>query len=574
MRLVPGILCACLSAIMSCPAIAGPIPAAEGAPRAGYEYWITSSETDSAEQHGIHFRQFVNGSAYRPKYPFHFQRWDDPQLGELNRRLGIDELVRDADSELEAARRIALKVCNLWAHSGPVEYPLWNALGILDQVDQGDQFWCTYKQLVTMQCLASIGIVSRIVPCNWHHSLEYWSNEYGKWVVMDAWTANYYRRDGVPLGALELCRLSRRTGDLKGSGVWEININPNRWQPGRTQDSIPADSPCYQYIRFIPRNDFLSVPLAPKPAGGPEDYLKPNSQINDPLQTGLEHVAWWEPGDAPSIVCPSVRYEQDFNFPLNEVELSLQRPAHREGVLDVTLDTSTPEFDSFYRRVDSGDWTPCGSRQLWELHPGENRLEVKSRNKWGRFGPQSTAVLDYRPEELKAPVVAGLEISDPGFEKTGGRIGEWDGNPAKGWRMVFTDPYQKPAFYGTVKESPHSGQYCFKVSLNEPPIWARLVSGTFRVNQASDVTLEVWLRADREGRAATVFLKDATPDGPASQSIVYRNVVVGRQWRCFRLKARLSARTSLVMVGVQAKSGTLWVDDFAIREDYRAELPW
>jgi len=33
-------------------------------PRIGYEYWIPASETDSAGQHGIHFKKFINGSAY------------------------------------------------------------------------------------------------------------------------------------------------------------------------------------------------------------------------------------------------------------------------------------------------------------------------------------------------------------------------------------------------------------------------------------------------------------------------------------------------------------------------------
>jgi len=543
-------------------------------PRVGYEYWIPASETDSAGQHGIHFKKFVNGSAYRPRFPFRFQRWDEPQLGELKARMGLEELIDGAAAEFEIVTRIAHKVCNLWAHSAPVEYPSWNALRILDEVDKGEQFWCTYKQLLTMQCLASLGIHSRIVPCRWHHSLEFWSNDYNKWVVMDAWTANYYRRNGIPLGSLELHRLSRETGSVEGTGVWEININPNRWMPGRTQDSVLATTDCYRHLRYIPRNDFLSAPLEPKPVGAAGDYLKPNNQLNDLFQTALVHVAWWQPGDAPTIACPVVRYEQDYNFPLNQVEITIARPADREGVLDLSFETHTPEFDSYFMKLGDSEWAPCGSRFLWELKPGTNSLVVKSRNKWGRFGPPSEVVLEYRPEELRAPVVEKLEIPDPGFENTGRNLKSGDGMPSGNWKMVYTDRYQKPAFYGPVKENPRSGEYCFKIELGDPPIYARLQSGKFRVNPASDVTFTVWLRADRESREATLSVSDVTPGGPGRQAKVHRRVRVGRQWKQYELKARLSARTTEAVVGVQVMRGVLWMDDFSIVEDNRAEIPW
>ncbi|MEA1997502.1 MAG: hypothetical protein U9N45_07670, partial [Gemmatimonadota bacterium] len=496
------------------------------APRAGYEYHIPVHTTDFPDKHGIHFKEFVNGSAYMPKYPFTFQRWDEPQLGELKQRLGLDELVKDARTEFEAVKRISRMVAAFWPHTAPVEFPSWNAIEMLDKKDLGAQYWCTYRQLITMPCLAALGIHSRMVPCHWHHCLEFWSNEYAKWIIIDSWWGNWYQKDGVPLGTLDLHRLGRETGNIEGTGVWEMNLNPNPWKPGRP-DSVPAVSACYTHIRYIPRNDFLSAPLEPKPAGRPWDYLKANNQLNDPVQTGLQHIAWRQPGDPPTLCGPTVIYEQDYNFPLNEVEMDLQRPADREGVLDACFKTHTPEFDSYYIRIDSGEWASCGSRYLWELKEGENRLEVKTRNKWGRCGPVSIAVLEYRPEELKTPIVERLEIPDPGFEKTAGRVGGGDGIPKAVWKMNITHQSQEPAFHGAVAEKPRSGGYCYKIELREPPVWARLLSGTFRVNQASDVTLRVWLRADSEGREVTLFVKDATRGAPGSGAVVHKRVRVG-----------------------------------------------
>ena len=542
--------------------------------QAGYEYWIPASTTDSAGQHGVHFTRFINGSDYRPKYPFSFQRWDDPQLGELFHRLNLDSLLAGADSDLEQARRIALKVCNLWAHQAPIEYPSWNALAILDNVSQGEQYWCTYKQLVAMQGLAAVGLVSRIVPCHWHHSLEYWSNDWAKWVVIDAWTANYYRKDGIPLGTLELHKLSRKSGSLEGSGVWEININPNRWMPERSEDSTLANTEVYQHVRYIPRNDFISAPLGAKPAGAPGDYLKPNNQLNDPLQTGLPHIVWWQPGDVPSLLGREVRYEQDYNFPLNEVEISITRPVFAEGELDLEFTTHTPEFDSFVIKVDQDPWLDCGSRYLWMLKAGGNRLEVKTRNKWGRFGPPSLMELEYRPEELRVALVDNIEVPDAGFEQAAGETTTGDSRPTSAWKMIYTDDYQKPAFCGAVEETPHSGKRCFKMQLGDPPIYAKLTSASFRVNPASDLTLSVWLRADHDGRSAVIYAGDRTPGGPGSEDVATCRVRAGSDWQRYDMKIRVGARTSHLAVGVQVNEGALWIDDFAVAEDSRVELPW
>jgi hypothetical protein len=537
--------------------------------RAGYEHWIPSSTVDTAEYHGIHFIRFENGSARMPKYPFRFQRWDEPQLKVLNRRLGVDELVADASSELEAAARVARMVCNLWNHSVPVEYPLWNALDILDMWERGNPLWCTYKQLVTMQCLASIGIHSRIIPCHYHHSLEFWSNEWGKWVVMDAWTANYYQKDGVPQGALDLHRLSRISPDLKGMGVWEINVNPNRWFPDRVEDRVPAVNNCYIHIRYIARNNFLSEPLAPKAQGNPGSYRQLNNQLNDVTQSGLMHVSWWQPGDPPPLVGPMVTDEQDFDFPLNEVEADVRRPLDAEGVLELALSTHTPEFDTYLKRLDSRDWERCGERILWKLNRGRNLLEIKSRNKWGRSGPVTLFELDYKPEELREELVDKIQVPNAGFESSDdpGKL------QAQGWKMIYRDEFQKPEFYGRVNENPHSGSHCFNIKINQSGHWAKLFSSRFRVNQASDVSLRVWLRASQTETPVKVFIEDATRNGPGREGFLVGDYTVGTDWTECLLKARLSTRTSEVVVGVLGIEGTLWVDDFSVTEDARAVLP-
>ena len=550
------------------------LKAADYDPAVGIDYWVPVMETDSASLHGIKITEFINGSARLPKYDFSFQRWDDPQLDELKARLGIDELIADAGSEFEAAARIAHKLCNMWAHSAPLEYPTWSALDILNRIDKGEQLWCTYKQLVTMQALAAIGIHSRIIPCAWHHSLEFWSNEYAKWVVMDAWTANYYHKDGIPLGALELHKYSQKNLTLKGSGVWEMNINPNRWKPDRTADSTLADSPCYRHIRYIPRNDFISAPLAHKGVETADGYTRPINQLADPLQTGLPHISWWDEGYSPTLIGRSVRYEEDFNFPLNEVEIMITRPVKMVGALDLEFSTHTPEFDTYLVRIDETEWRPAGSRLLWKLNEGTNKLEVKTRNKWGREGPHSLIELEYDPSVLKVEPVSSIEVPNAGFEEGDSEIGFGDVMGGNGWRMIVTDKYQEPAVHSMVEGNPHSGNRCVEVKLNAKGIWARLMSSRFRVNQASDLTMKVWLRADRNGREAAIFLNDRSTTALPTQGNIIKRVILSTEWRQYELKARVTAVTTHLSAGVQVMSGAVWADDFSVTEDRRKEVDW
>jgi hypothetical protein len=256
------------------------------------------------------------------------------------------------------------------------------------------------------------------------------------------------------------------------------------------------------------------------------------------------------------------------------VEADVRRPLDTEGVLELTLSTHTPEFDTYLIRFDSGDWVNSGERVLWALREGRNLLEIKTRNKWGRFGPESVFELEYRPSELRAETVDQLEIPNAGFEEVSENQKQNLHLQAHGWRMIYRDDFQRPEFYGTVTDQAHTGLRCFKIRIKQQGQWGKLFSSRFRVNQASDVSLKVWLRTSGPETPVKVFLEDASPDGPGREGFLVNDYSVGTEWTECVLKARLSARTTDLMVGLMVLEGTVWVDDFSIREDARAELPW
>ena len=81
---------------------------------------------------------------------------------------------------------------------------------------------------------------------------------------------------------------------------------------------------------------------------------------------------------------------RDPYFPINQAAMTLA--AGGDGIR-VSLKTLTPNFKTYQRRIDGGEWEPCGEAFDWPLRPGDNRLEVKSVNRFGVGGPVSTAAV-------------------------------------------------------------------------------------------------------------------------------------------------------------------------------------
>ena len=212
---------------------------------------------------------------------------------------------------------------------------------------------------------------------------------------------------------------------------------------------------------------------------------------------------------------------------------------------------------------------------LWELRTGANSLAVKTRNKWGRSGPESRIALSYAPSELVYETVDSIAVPDPSFEGVGGYFNSNRNTlPDGSWHLIASNEYQMPASWGPVMDNPNNGWFCWKIGLAEPPVWAKLVSPAFRVNPASDIRVTAWLRADSDGREVTLFVMDESRGGAGRQAVAHTRVKVDRQWRQFEISARLGTQSTHVSVGVQVMEGAVWADDFAVEELSRAELPW
>ena len=106
------------------------------------------------------------------------------------------------------------------------------------------------------------------------------------------------------------------------------------------------------------------------------------------------HYVWTDPDYPASLLYGNrIADRHNWEWPLNQTHCQLEA-TETVGVLRVHLDTVTPGFDTFVADIDNAGKRPVTAGFLWRLHPGQNRLEVRSRNSAGVEGSTSEWVLD------------------------------------------------------------------------------------------------------------------------------------------------------------------------------------
>jgi hypothetical protein len=232
-----------------------------------------------------------------------------------------------------------------------------------------------------------------------HEVAEVWSNEFDKWIFLDA-TRDYYIYDpdtGIPLSLVEI---SERLAEIMpGPATWEYPIQwhlPDlemlraarvAYRQGDSAFSIddlsggPEHLMLKGHLQMVRRNDFASRPW-PLPwrlssNWGSDLFYCFYSDVFPRKREYPQHTRRW----------------QDFSPPLNQTELFLSETAE-PGVLRVDVDTETPCFDAFLVKIDRAEWSEQTDPSLeWRLHEGLNQLRLKARNSAGVCGPDSHAAV-------------------------------------------------------------------------------------------------------------------------------------------------------------------------------------
>lgn len=257
-----------------------------------------------------------------------------------------------------------------------------------------------------------------------HEVAEVWSNDFDKWIFLDA-TRDYYIFDpetGIPMSLLEI---NERLAEIIPRPVtWEDPLKamiPDAalakkarvaYREGQNAFPVKDNTQGPELLLFkghlslVLRNDFAS-------RGTPVPW-RLSSNWGGPLFYG------YFAGKFPRKREYALHTErpQDFAPPLNRTHLTLTE-TETPGILRVDADTETPFFRTFLVRIDDGSWAERpASSFAWPLHEGRNTLEVRARNSAGVAGPPSTI---------------SVVLAETGFSPNTLTAEE----KAQGWRLLF-----------------------------------------------------------------------------------------------------------------------------------------
>ena len=523
--------------------------------------------------HGVTITTAVNGRIARPYFPFSYQDMGHLKVRQLGERIGLDKMMAETDSELELIITLADWANGLWGHMRPLPFPSWDAHEILDRVDAGDSFFCTYKAVLFAQACNAAGLSARLLGISTKHGAahtvtEVYSNEYRKWMLVDPWMNCWFERDGIPVSALEV-----HNAIDNPEGIF-LNVGPHGFFKEQKDyrigaaDSMPLAgkriplaeekrAELYYDLRLVMRNDHITHPQSTESLDEDGFMIPYNPRGIDWWGPQLK---WTDDTTPLSITIDNTNNINDFEWVLNEVHVTLRKTSQpgEPLTLKAAFSTLTPSFDR-YRLLIDGEEIPLSADSFtWRLNTGVNSLKISSINVLGRAGFPSEFVLEYDPASVDYSAPVTVSLPDPGMETAGD-----DGLPAH-WNAVTANglKYREFSLDSSVK---HSGRHAIKASPAQDPTSGIdyaffLMSERFKVNPARDVVYSVWLKADADDTPAYIFLWDESRNGLGAGQF-HKAVTLGTSWQRYEIKCRLHNELTLASVGVKVLTGTVWADD-------------
>lgn len=337
----------------------------------------------------------------------------DPQLAALRDYLR-PRLAPKAYEEFELMRALtALVHGTLSHHPFGDATPGMGALEILQGGAAGKRFSCVEYALTLAELLNAQGLPARSTSlqssdiaygelASGHVLTEVWSNQYDKWLLLDAQWGVYAERAGTPLNAYELhaAKVAGRWDEIRfrAAGVEPPAPDAERLDReyrafitpylGHLSARLLADDEGVPVLLRMEGSDWpLTFQGLPRKAhvfaSGPED-----------LYFGLNHT---------SLVMEFRQASQ----PLSQttVEFGSEEEYRRKMAqfaavpdFDVTAHHNMPWFDHFEYALDEGPWRGLAEDSLrWQLHEGDNLLRVRAVNAAGRAGPVTYSHIRYGP---------------------------------------------------------------------------------------------------------------------------------------------------------------------------------
>src|SRR5688572_26954143 len=313
-----------------------------------------------------------------PRFLEDFEDFASPRIAQLRKEYRLNEVVHGEASEFKRMLKLRHWVHSRWPIDNDQKF-MGDAFDILEKAKTGAGFYCTHSMRVQHAVMTSMGYVVRdlgvdsdhlVFGKSNHHGLnEVWSNEYAKWVLLDAKYDIHYERAGVPLSALEVHEAVR--AEL-GKGIVKVAGPDRREVPMKGLEFPTSSVLSYWWISYNPG---LKTFTGKSENRGLVVFDSPEFRATKWFRgtdSGLvEHWAY----RANAFVPVSDRRTIDWSVGVPDVKIS--RPS--SGELDVTFFSITPNLETYRMQLNNGSWQDVvGDRWHWKLKPGENVLNVRT----------------------------------------------------------------------------------------------------------------------------------------------------------------------------------------------------
>lgn len=349
-------------------------------------------------------RAFVEGPQFHaPELLQSIEEYYHPRLRRLREEYQLDRVVEGETNEFRRILKLRRWVRNQWPIDNSQNFA-GDAFAILEKAKTGAGFNCSHSMAVQQAVLSSMGYVARNVLVDrnhedigrsLHHGVnEVWSNDFAKWVLLDAKYDIHFERDGLPLSALQLHEAVRADG---GRGILMVRGVERRTAP--MDEARPPAQPTEATVRSY---WWVCYPQRRNQFTQPDFTVRERHVIFD--NEAFRRTVWHRGDDtvlvkhwayaARAFIPTTDRHQIEWTPGVPDLRVRRIAPAE----LEVEIRSATPNLDAYVIRQNDGETlTSTDGRQRWKLTPGENRLQVRSRNLFGVMGPPVTARVLFQP---------------------------------------------------------------------------------------------------------------------------------------------------------------------------------
>lgn len=345
-------------------------------------------------------------AAVRSNLEYQTSDYDDPQFVSLRKKYQLEKVIAGADDEWTAQRLL-----RNWVHEriplGTPQVRVRHAEEILDAAATGETFWCTYYAITYAECAQALGWQCRKIAVgsrhdpetktagNHHGITEIWSNQFGKWIAMDAHFDFHTEKDGVPLSAWEVRAEWLRDGGKSldhmagppATAAKKDRLRSNWNRPGVDESST------YFWIYYSNHaiapdgNVGLRLFFPQDAANAGKTWYQRSGELGRP---GLiEHI-----GYRKKRFLKTDRIE-DVYWTVGVVEIREAKGDADSRTIRLALDSHCPNRVGYEAARDGGEWTRLeGDAATWQPKTGKNALQLRTVSAGNVKGPITTLRLE------------------------------------------------------------------------------------------------------------------------------------------------------------------------------------